>query len=95
MGTTSLDYSRALLRAITAGGGRYVEAPISGSRIPAERGELVAMMAGAAEDKARVEKDPAYFGDIYIMDADGSHVRRLTEAPGYDGGPFLDRKSVV
>ena len=54
MGTTSLDHSRALQRAIEAGGGRYVEAPISGSRIPAERGELVAMIAGAADDKARV-----------------------------------------
>lgn len=43
----------------------------------------------SAEDKARVEKDPAYFGDIYVMDADGSNVRRLTEAPGYDGGPFF------
>ena len=43
----------------------------------------------SAEDKARVEKDPAYFGDIYVMDADGSKVRRLTEAPGYDGGPFF------
>ena len=54
MGTTSLDHSRAMQRAIEAGGGRYVEAPISGSRIPAERGELVAMIAGAADDKARV-----------------------------------------
>ena len=54
MGTTSLDHSRALQRAITIGGGRYVEAPISGSRVPAERGELVAMIAGAADDKARV-----------------------------------------
>ena len=27
--------------------------------------------------------------DIYIMDADGSNVTRLTEEPGYDGGPFL------
>ena len=43
----------------------------------------------SAEDKARVEKDPAYFGDIYLMEADGSQVRRLTEAPGYDGGPFF------
>ena len=34
-------------------------------------------------------KDPAYFGDIYVMDADGGNVRRLTEAPGYDGGPFF------
>ncbi len=41
------------------------------------------------EEKARLEKDPASFGDIYIMDADGGNVRRLTTAPGYDGGPFF------
>ncbi len=27
--------------------------------------------------------------DIYIMNADGTDVRRLTNAPGYDGGPFF------
>ncbi len=27
--------------------------------------------------------------DIYLMQADGSEVRRLTSAPGYDGGPFI------
>ncbi len=27
--------------------------------------------------------------DIYIMDADGSNVHRLTDEPGYDGGPFF------
>jgi 3-hydroxyisobutyrate dehydrogenase len=54
MGTTALDHSQALRCAITANGGRYVEAPISGSRIPAERGELVAMMAGDAADKAQI-----------------------------------------
>jgi Tol biopolymer transport system component len=37
----------------------------------------------------RYEKDPSWFGDIYIMRADGSNVRRLTDAPGYDGGPFF------
>lgn len=41
------------------------------------------------ELRARYEKDPAYFGDIYIMNADGSEVRQLTNAPGYDGGPFF------
>ncbi len=41
------------------------------------------------ETKARREKDPAYFGEIYRMDADGSNVVRLTNAPGYDGGPFF------
>ena len=54
MGTTALEHSQALRGAIAAGGGRYVEAPISGSRIPAERGELVAMMAGDASDKAQL-----------------------------------------
>ena len=27
--------------------------------------------------------------DLYIMNADGSNVRRLTDVPGYDGGPFF------
>ncbi len=43
----------------------------------------------SAEDRKRYETDPAYFGDIYIMDADGSNQRRLTSTPGYDGGPFF------
>lgn len=42
-----------------------------------------------AEEKARLEKDPAWFGDIYVMDSDGSNVRQLTKSPGYDGGPFF------
>ncbi len=41
------------------------------------------------EDRRRYEMDPAWFGEIYIMDADGSNQRRLTDAPGYDGGPFF------
>lgn len=41
-----------------------------------------------AEDAARLERDPAYFMDIYTMKSDGSDVKRLTDAPGYDGGPF-------
>jgi 3-hydroxyisobutyrate dehydrogenase len=46
MGTTSAGYSRALEADIRAAGGSYVEAPVSGSRIPAEAGQLVAMLAG-------------------------------------------------
>jgi Tol biopolymer transport system component len=41
------------------------------------------------EQRERYEKDPAWFGDIYLMNADGSNVRRLTTEPGYDGGPFF------
>jgi Tol biopolymer transport system component len=40
-------------------------------------------------DRKRYEQDPSYFGDIYLMNADGSNVRRLTNEPGYDGGPFF------
>ncbi len=29
--------------------------------------------------------------ELYRMDADGGNVRRLTEAPGYDGGAFFSR----
>jgi Tol biopolymer transport system component len=43
----------------------------------------------SVEDRKRYETDPAYFGDIYTMDADGSNQRRLTTTPGYDGGPFF------
>lgn len=46
MGTTSPDYSRGLEADIRAAGGSYVEAPVSGSRKPAEAGQLVAMLAG-------------------------------------------------
>jgi Tol biopolymer transport system component len=27
--------------------------------------------------------------DLYLMNADGSEVRQLTDSPGYDGGPFF------
>ena len=41
------------------------------------------------EDAAKLETDPSYFGELYLMRADGSDQRRLTEVPGYDGGPFF------
>jgi 3-hydroxyisobutyrate dehydrogenase len=46
MGTTPASYSIGLERDVMAAGGRYVEAPVSGSRKPAEAGQLVGMMAG-------------------------------------------------
>lgn len=50
MATTEPTYSKELERDIRAAGGRYVEAPVSGSRRPAELGQLVAMLAGDPED---------------------------------------------
>lgn len=53
MGTTAPEYSRGLEAEIRAAGGSYVEAPVSGSRKPAEAGQLVGMLAG---DLAAVER---------------------------------------
>jgi Tol biopolymer transport system component len=41
------------------------------------------------EDQKRLEKDASYFAEIYVMNADGSAQTRLTDWPGYDGGPFF------
>lgn len=54
MSTVQAHYSAALAADIRVAGGRYVEAPVSGSRIPAQVGQLVAMLAGEAEDLAAV-----------------------------------------
>lgn len=41
-------------------------------------------------DAARFEVDKSYLMDIYIMRADGTEARRLTDVKGYDGGPFFN-----
>lgn len=56
MGTQPPERSRALAAEIEAAGGDYVEAPVSGSRRPAENGELVAMLAGRPETVERVQR---------------------------------------
>jgi 3-hydroxyisobutyrate dehydrogenase len=56
MGTTSPADSVSLGRRIGRDGGTYVEAPVSGSRRPAENAELVAMLAGDPAATAAVEK---------------------------------------
>jgi Tol biopolymer transport system component len=42
-----------------------------------------------AQEKKQLETDPSFFGEIYIMKADGSGQKRLTHVNGYDGGPFF------
>lgn len=41
------------------------------------------------EDKKKLAQDASYFMEIYIMNADGTNVRQLTDSAGYDGGPFF------
>jgi 3-hydroxyisobutyrate dehydrogenase len=60
MATTAPAYSRGLEADVVVAGGSYVEAPVSGSRAPAEAGRLVAMLAGepAAVEAVRPLLDP-------------------------------------
>lgn len=55
LGTVSTTSASALHERVGKAGGRYVEAPVSGSRVPAQRGELVVMLAGDG-DLAPVER---------------------------------------
>jgi 3-hydroxyisobutyrate dehydrogenase len=50
MATPAPRYSAALEADVRTAGGRYVEAPVSGSRKPAETGQLVAMLAGDPDE---------------------------------------------
>lgn len=49
MGTMTPSWSAQRSRDVHQAGGAWVEAPVSGSRGPAEAGELVAMLAGQAD----------------------------------------------
>ncbi len=60
--------------------GRYI---VFASNRHAYSGEL------SPEERERFKRDPSYLMDIYIMNGNGSGVRRLTDRPGYDGGPFF------
>jgi len=49
------------------------------------------------EDRETLERNPAFFAEIYLMPAAGGAARRLTDVEGYDGGPFFtpDGKRIV
>ena len=55
MGTPSPGYSEDLARDLRFAGARYVEAPVSGQRGPAQSGQLVAMLAGEGRDVEAVK----------------------------------------
>lgn len=61
-GTVRPSYSERLGQDIEKAGGRYVEAPVSGSRGPAENGELVVMLAG---DEARATETARLLEPVY------------------------------
>ena len=44
---------------------------------------------GSKIEPKTLEQDPSHAIDLYVMDASGQNIRRLTNTPGYDGGPFF------
>lgn len=73
LATEDPAYSAGLGRALEAAGATYVEAPVSGSRGPAEAGSLLVLAAGAADAVARLR--PAF-------DAIGKATRYCGAVPG-------------
>lgn len=70
------DLNGKILRRLTDQAGYAAEGAYSAD------GKLIAY----CHDDGSVEKpDP----NIWVMNADGSGKRQLTDAPGYDGGPFI------
>ncbi|RFU78886.1 hypothetical protein TARUN_3325 [Trichoderma arundinaceum] len=52
--SVSVETSHALAQEIHAAGGKFIEMPVSGSKIPAEQGNLVGMMAGDRTECERI-----------------------------------------
>ncbi|MFN3352767.1 MAG: NAD(P)-dependent oxidoreductase [Brevundimonas sp.] len=106
MGTFSPAYAKRLADEAAAAGGRYVEAPVSGSRGPAEAGTLVAMLAGEPADVQAVEpllapmcagmfRCGSRAGDALRMKLAVNHylvamVASLAEAAAFAGAAGLD-----
>ncbi|WP_198088212.1 NAD(P)-dependent oxidoreductase [Variovorax sp. E3] len=73
MATVAPAYSQGLAASLAAAGARYVEAPVSGSRQPAELGQLV-ILASAAEQE--------YIDDVQpLFDAIGKKTVRCGAVP--------------
>jgi 3-hydroxyisobutyrate dehydrogenase-like beta-hydroxyacid dehydrogenase len=55
MSTVGRAAARRAAHAVEGAGGRFVDAPVSGTVKPAEKGELVALVGGRLKDVAKVE----------------------------------------
>ena len=67
----AVDESQSIAKQVQAAGGKFVEMPVSGSKVPAELGQLVGMMAGdratcdsIREVVAPIAKEAVYCGPI-------------------------------
>ncbi|ETS75804.1 hypothetical protein PFICI_12748 [Pestalotiopsis fici W106-1] len=65
--SVSADFSQRLAAEVSQAGGDFVEMPVSGSRVPAEQGTLVGMMAGDEAVAQRIQSvvEPITSAAIY------------------------------
>ncbi len=85
------DSEGRILRRLTNAPGYDAEGSWSpdGSRILFASNRHAYQGGLSADEQKRLEQEPSHFMELYIMDADGGKLRRLTHSPGYDGGPFF------
>jgi len=77
LGTTAPEYSLGLEADVRAAGGEYVEAPVSGSRGPAEDGLLVALLAGAEVEPVRQVLAPMCHETVLCGPVPGALLMKL------------------
>lgn len=53
------------------------------------RSAFISPESWTKEDLTWFKLNPSFAMDIYTMNADGTGLKRLTDTPGYDGGPFF------
>lgn len=53
--SVSVEFSRSLAEEIRGAGAKFIEMPVSGSKVPAEQGSLVGMMAGDQVECERIQ----------------------------------------
>jgi 3-hydroxyisobutyrate dehydrogenase-like beta-hydroxyacid dehydrogenase len=65
--SVSVEFSHYLSEQVHNAGGEFIEMPVSGSRVPAEQGRLVGMMAGdrAVADRIRPYIEPMTSAAVY------------------------------
>ena len=71
MSTVDVDTARAIDVGVRARGGRFVDAPVSGTRKPAVEGKLVIMAGGDPEDVARARPILEAMGRVVPVGAVG------------------------
>ncbi|XEV01252.1 hypothetical protein FSHL1_006539 [Fusarium sambucinum] len=69
--SVSVDFSKYLANEVHEAGGQFIEMPVSGSKVPAEQGQLIGMIAGDRGVAERImpivepiTKDAVYCGEI-------------------------------